>query len=206
MPEASTGVTGIYKAPVRSIEVRAPGPKRDGGGSGVAGDVIGNLRHHGGDQQAVYAVAREELDAWSAELGRDLPDGMFGENLTTEGIDVDAAVLGQRWQVGDRVVLRVCGPRIPCRTFAVRMGEPAWVRRFTERGRPGAYLAVEVPGTLRPGDPVVPGEPPQHGLDVMDAFAAFMGERDLAAALLAAGCLHPDDHAELERSLRRRSH
>lgn len=138
MPEASTGVTGIYKAPVRSIEVRAPGPKRDGGGSGVAGDVIGNLRHHGGDQQAVYAVAREELDAWSAELGRDLPDGMFGENLTTEGIDVDAAVLGQRWQVGDRVVLRASHPVPDLRRpdGRARVGAPLH-RTGPTRGLPG---------------------------------------------------------------------
>jgi MOSC domain-containing protein YiiM len=201
---SSTGVTGIAKRGVPAIEVRAPGTKHGGLGSGVVGDFIGERRHHGGDQQAVYAVAREELDVWSSELGRPLPDGMFGENLTTEGLDVDAAVMGQQWQVGDEVVLRVCGPRIPCRTFAARMGEPHWVRRFAERGRSGAYLAVEVPGTVRPGDRVRPLQAPAHALDVRVGFRAFMGDLEAAQDVLDAGCLHPQDEAELRDLVRRR--
>ena len=147
--------TGIGKVPVDRIEVADPGPKRRGpdgeGFSGVAGDFVGSGRHHGGTDQAVYAVAREELDHWERELGRELPDGMFGENLTTTGIDVDASEYGDVWTVGD-AVLRVSAPRVPCATFALRMGERAWVRRFAERGRAGTYLAVLAPGTIRPGD------------------------------------------------------
>ena len=98
-PNSAKGVpsTGIGKRPVDSAVLRAPGPRHGGLGSGVEGDFIGDVENHGGDQQAVYAFAREELDAWGERLGRALPDGMFGENLTTLGLDVDAGLVGERW-------------------------------------------------------------------------------------------------------------
>ena len=99
----------------------------------------------------MYAVAAEELAWWGAELGRELGPGAFGENLTTEGLDVDGALVGERWRVGETVVLEVTGPRIPCATFAAHLGERGWVKRFAERGRTGAYLAVVVPGEVRVG-------------------------------------------------------
>ncbi len=198
------GVTGIVKVPARQVEVRAPGPKHGGLGSGVVGDFVGETEHHGGDSQAVYAVAREELDWWAAELGRDLPDGMFGENLTTTGLDVDGALVGERWAVGDGVVLEVRGPRIPCQTFQARMGERGWVRRFTARGRTGAYLAVLEPGTLRAGDRVEVASRPAHGVDVMTAFRGFVGDLDAADRVLAAGCLAAEEHDELARTVARR--
>ena len=122
-----------------------------GSAAGSRATSSATRRHHGGDYQAVYAFAREELDWWAAQLGRELPDGMFGENLTTSGLDVDGALIGERWAVGDEVVLEVCGPRIPCATFAARMGERGWVKRFTDVGRTGAYLSVVTGGTVRPG-------------------------------------------------------
>jgi len=192
-----SGETGICKQPVDAVDVRAPGPKQDGLGSGVLGDHIADRRHHGGDTQAVYAVAREELDWWAAELERDLPNGMFGENLTTTGLDVDGALIGERWRVGDQVVLEVCGPRIPCQTFAVRMGEAHWVKRFTERARTGAYLAVVEPGTIRPGDPVVVEARPDHGITVPEVFRARIGDLDAAERVLAARCLRPNEDHEL---------
>ncbi len=203
-PAPGPGVTGIVKAPVDRVEVRAPGPKHGGLGSGVVGDYIGEREHHGGDAQAVYAVAREELDHWAAELGRDLPDGMFGENLTTSGLDVDGALVGEEWEVGDEVVLRVCGPRIPCRTFQTRMGERAWVRRFTAHGRSGAYLAVAAAGVIAAGDEVRVRARPGHGVDVMTAFRAFSGDLDAADRVLAARCLAPEDHEDLARTVGRR--
>jgi MOSC domain-containing protein YiiM len=131
--------SGIGKLPVEeAIDVREPGPKRGGLGSGLVGDLIGNHRHHGGSQQAVYAYARERLDEWTGELGRDIPNGLFGENLTTSGLDVDGARLGERWRVGPSVELRVTGPRIPCATFQGRMAEPGWVKRFAAAGQTGA--------------------------------------------------------------------
>ncbi|HEX7836199.1 MAG TPA: MOSC domain-containing protein, partial [Kofleriaceae bacterium] len=86
---SSIRVTGIDKRPVtNAVAVRAPGSKRDGLGSGLVGDMICDRRYHGGDDQAVYAYAREDLDRWAGELGRPLASGAFGENLTTTGLDI----------------------------------------------------------------------------------------------------------------------
>src|SRR5438128_10546562 len=116
------GVTGIDKRPAAGpVEVRAPGRKGIGG-SGLIGDDVCDLRHHGGDDQAVYAVAREDLDDWERELGRPLASGTFGENLTTQGLDVSGARIGERWRIGSEVVLEVTCGRIPCRTFQAHVG------------------------------------------------------------------------------------
>jgi MOSC domain-containing protein YiiM len=197
------GDTAIDKRPVASVQVRDPGPKRGGLGSGVVGDDVVSRKHHGGSRQAVYAVAREELDWWGASLGRELADGMFGENLTTEGIDVDGAVVGERWQVGS-ALLEVTGPRIPCATFAAWMAEPGWVRRFTERGRTGAYLAVVEPGVVGAGDAVEVLDRPAHGITVPEVFRAFTGDDGQAERVLSAGILGDDDHRWLERRVARR--
>lgn len=185
--------SGIRKRPVDRIEVRDPGPKRGGLGSGVVGDEIGSRKHHGGETQAVYAVAREELDRWSGELDRELADGMFGENLTTRGLDVDAAEVGEQWRVGE-TLLEVCGPRVPCATFAKHMGEPRWVRRFTEHGRTGAYLAVREPGAIEPGDAIEVVHRPGHGLTVPMFFRASMGDKELAEVFLRAEILPRIEH------------
>jgi MOSC domain-containing protein YiiM len=196
------GLTSIDKRPVASVEVRDPGPKRGGLGSGVVGDDVSSRKHHGGSRQAVYAVAREELDWWGGELGRDLRDGMFGENLTTAGLDVDAAVVGERWRIGS-ALLEVTGPRIPCATFAAWMAEPRWVRRFTERGRTGAYLAVVEPGVVSAGDAVEVLERPGHGITVPVVFRAFTGDHGLAVRVFEAQVLGPDEQSALERRLAR---
>ncbi|MGY0236089.1 MOSC domain-containing protein [Longispora urticae] len=188
---AGVGETGIDKRPVPGpVAVAAPGPKGVGG-SGLVGDRIRDLRHHGGDDQAVYAYAREDLDTWAAELGRELRDGVFGENLTTTGLDVTGALVGERWRVGAEVVLEVTAARIPCRTFAGWLGERGWVKRFTERGVPGAYLRVIVPGEIRAGDPVEVIHRPEHDVTVGLAFRAMTTDRDLLPKLLAARALHP---------------
>lgn len=149
--DAEGGMTGIGKRPVPGpVRVSAPGPKATGRGSGLAGDAVCDRRHHGGDHQAVYAYAREDLDWWEAELGRALPPGLFGENLTTTGVDLSGAVLGERWRVGPELVLEVSSTRIPCRTFQGVLGEPGWVRRFTRECRPGAYLRVVREGPVSP--------------------------------------------------------
>ncbi|NEC27022.1 MOSC domain-containing protein [Streptomyces sp. SID8111] len=187
------GLTGIDKRPVDGpVRVSAPGPKGVGG-SGLAGDAVCEKRHHGGDDQAVYAVAREDLDEWERILGRALPDGSFGENLTTEGIDVSGALIGERWGIGEEVVLEVTSGRIPCRTFQGHLGEKGWVKRFTERGAPGAYLRVVHPGEIRAGDPVRIVHRPDHEVTVALQFRAVTTERTLLPRLLAAGpALHPE--------------
>ncbi|WP_406831893.1 MOSC domain-containing protein [Pedococcus sp. KACC 23699] len=204
-PAKKVGVTGIGKKPVDSATLRAPGPKHGGLGSGVVGDFIADVAHHGGDQQAVYAFAREELDAWQDRLGRELADGLFGENLTTSGLDVDGALLGERWAVGDEVVLEVCGPRVPCATFQSRMGERGWIKRFTEVGRTGAYLSIVTGGEVRTGDAIEVVSRPDHEITVPVAFRAFMGDLAAARRVLDAGALTGPDADELREMVERRS-
>lgn len=191
--------TAIDKQPTSSIEVRDPGSKKDGLGSGVVGDGIGSRKHHGGYAQAVYAYAMEDLGWWSAELERPLTAGIFGENLTTSGLDLTHALVGEQWAIGD-VVLRVEVPRIPCATFAARMGEKQWVRRFTEVGRTGAYLSVQVPGQIGPGD-LVTVTRPAHDITLLDAFRAVTGDRDQATRVLEAGVLYETEQEYLARSV-----
>ncbi|GHC44678.1 MOSC domain-containing protein [Streptomyces rochei] len=187
------GVTGIDKRPVEgAVRVTAPGSKGTGA-SGLAGDAVCDTRHHGGTDQAVYAVAREDLDDWERELGRPLPNGSFGENLTTAGVDVSGALIGERWRIGPGLVLEVTSGRIPCRTFQGHLGEKRWVKRFTEKAAPGAYLRVVEPGEIRAGDPVEVVHRPGHGVTVALQFRAVTTERELLPRLLAAAdALHPE--------------
>lgn len=192
--------TGIDKRPVDAIELFVPGP-RYGDGPGVVGDLVGDARHHGGAQKAVYAFSREELDWWEGELGRGLSDGAYGDNLTTEGLDLEALLINQRLRVGEEVVLEVSIPRTPCATFQRHMGERAWVRRFTERGRCGVYLRVVVPGVVRPGDAIEPLAPPAHDVDMLTAFAAAMGDDEAARRVVAARVLPVMYHDRLAARL-----
>lgn len=193
-------LTGIDKRPVAGpVRVAAPGP-RGTGGSGLAGDAICDLRHHGGDDQAVYAYAREDLDAWEAVLGRALRNGGFGENLTTAGVDVSGALVGERWRVGREVVLDVSASRIPCRKFATWLGENGWVKRFTAAAVPGAFLRVIEPGEVRAGDPIEILHRPDHEVTVSFLFRALTTERRLLPRILAAGdALHPGDLESAQR-------
>jgi len=195
---AKSGTSGIDKRPVDGpVAVRAPGPKGTGG-SGLAGDHISDTANHGGDDQAVYAYAREDLDVWAAELGRPLRNGTFGENLTTAGLAVTEAVIGERWAVGD-VVLQVSCPRIPCVTFAVWLGEQRWVPRFTRARVPGAYLRVLVPGDLVAGAEVRVLDVPAHGVTVATAFAAFTTSPELLPLLRDVPELPREDAEAVER-------
>jgi MOSC domain-containing protein YiiM len=181
--------TGIDKRPVDGpVAIAVPGP-RGSELTGVEGDRVCDTRHHGGPDQAVYAYAREDLDRWAADLGRDLPGGVFGENLTTGGLDVTGARVGERWLVGDEAVLEVAAPRIPCRTFAGWLGERGWIKRFTERAQPGAYLRVVQPGTVRAGDEIRVVYSPEHDVTIGLTFRALTTEPDLLPRLLAADAL-----------------
>ena len=186
--------TGIDKRPSDdAMAVRAPGPMRGGLGSGIVGDVIGNRKLHGGDDQAVYAYAREDLDAWAAQLDRELTNGMFGENLTTAGIDVSAAVIGERWRIGsDGVLLEVTRPRTPCKTFARRLGIDGWIKTFTHGGSPGAYLRVIEPGSIRSGDAVEIVARPEHGITIAFVYRAMMLQPELLPSVLEAEALPAD--------------
>lgn len=186
-PYKSGLATGIGKQSVAgSVQVRDPGSKSTGLGSGLAGDFIGDGKHHGGDSQAVYAFQREDLDEWERRLGRELPSGFFGENLTTVGLEINDARIGERWRVGSEVVLQVTAPRIPCATFRGWMGEKGWAKTFTAAGRPGAYLSVIGAGTIRTGDPIEVIHRPDHQVSIGLVFRATTIERNLLPQLLAA--------------------
>ncbi|WP_405856769.1 MOSC domain-containing protein [Streptomyces sp. NBC_00090] len=185
--ESATGMTGIDKRPVAGpVRIEAPGAPGVGA-SGVAGDAVCDLRFHGGDDRAAYAFAREDMDLWERELGRELANGCFGENLTTLGLDVNGALIGERWRIGEDVVLEVTGGRIPCRTFAVFLGEKGWVRRFTQStAGPGALLRVIVPGEVRAGDPITVVHRPDHDVTVALLHRAATAERTLLPETLVA--------------------
>lgn len=191
-PRRAGGVTGIDKRPTTAaVMVTAPGPKGTAG-SGLAGDQICNRRHHGGNDQAVYAYAREDLDDWQRELGRALPNGSFGENLTTLGIDITHSIVGETWQVGANLVLQLTDPRIPCRTFADFLGERGWIRRFTRTGVTGTYLRVLQPGRVRAGDSFRVLDRPHHGVTVRTALRALTTEPELLPLLTRVHSLSPE--------------
>jgi MOSC domain-containing protein YiiM len=197
-PAKGLGMTGIDKQPVAgAVAVAAPGPKGTGA-VGLAGDRVYDVRHHGGADQAVYAYAREDLDRWEPELGRPLPNGFFGENLTTTGIDVNGALIGERWRVGPDVILEASCPRIPCATFQGWLGRTGWIRQFTEAAVPGAFLRVIEPGDIRAGDPVEITSRPDHEVTIALVFRAVTLEPALLPRLLDAGAL-PAEIAERAR-------
>lgn len=196
-------LTGHHKAPVDQIAVADPGP----GGvdnqhpSGVAGDFVGTPRHHGGSDKAVYAVGREDLDLWSQRLGRDLPNGWMGENLTTTGWDLNASVIGETWAVAD-AVLQVSVARIPCRTFAHVAQRQGWLKEFTAAGGAGTYLRVLHPGTITPGDEVRRLEVPEHGVTMRELFWARTIRPGLGGRVLDAADHLPE---QIVAQLRSRS-
>lgn len=198
--DAPSGLTAIDKRPADGpVTIAEPGPKGTGG-SGLAGDAIGDQRHHGGTYQAVYAFARETLDRWEGELGRELPNGSFGENLTTTGIDLDAALIGERWRIGSQVLLEVCSVRIPCRTFAGWLAERGWVRRFTRDASPGAYLRVIEPGEVRAGDTLDVVHRPSHDLTVRRYFQAVTLVPELRPRVIAAQeALSPEEREKARK-------
>ncbi|MCZ2857375.1 MOSC domain-containing protein [Blastococcus sp. VKM Ac-2987] len=143
---------------------------------GLDGDVQVNRKYHGGEGQAVYAYAQEDADWWSAELGRDLPAGMFGENLRTSGLDLTGALLGERWRVGT-ALLEVTAPRIPCANLARFWDEPQLVKRFTAHGASGAYLRVLETGEIGAGDDVEIVARPEHEVTIGLTFRAFTTQK-----------------------------
>jgi MOSC domain-containing protein YiiM len=198
-----TGVTGIDKRPTTEpVTVRAPGAM---GVSGLVGDQIFDVRAHGGDDQAVYAYAREDLDRWSKLLGRELPGGCFGENLTTRDVEVTDAVIGEQWRIGDECVLVATVPRIPCGTFAAWMQDQelvvdGWVKTFTEVAAPGAYMRVVTPGVIRAGDPIQVIHRPEHDITIGMVFRALTLEPELLPRMLEAD----EVHEEIKEKARRR--
>lgn len=193
--------TGIDKRPVDGpVAVAEPGPKGTGA-VGLAGDRVYDVAHHGGSDQAVYAYAREDLDWWGGQLSQPLANGVFGENLTTGGLDVTGALIGERWRIGAEVVLEVSCPRIPCATFQGWLERAGWVRRFTEVARPGAYLRVVAPGDIAAGDRIEIVHRPSHEVTIGLAFRALTTRPDLLAQLLPADALPAEARRKIGRRL-----
>jgi MOSC domain-containing protein YiiM len=150
---------------------------------GLAGDEQVDKADHGGYEQALYAYAREDLDWWVERLGRELASGTFGENITTRGLDVTGALIGEVWRLGSAVV-QVTSPRIPCAVFAGWMDERQWVKRFADAGRTGAYLRVLEEGRVGAGDPVEVLARPATAVTIAESARAYYGDADLMRRLL----------------------
>ncbi len=190
---AGLGRTAMDKQPVTGV-VRASR-------LGLEGDQVGDTKFHGGVDQAVYAFAREDLDWWEGELGREIRDGQFAENLTTRGIDVNESEVGERWLVGS-VLLEVAMVRIPCNDFRnwqqlSGYDDRSWVKRFAQHGRPGPYLRVLQEGDLQAGDDLTVVHQPGHGVTVSMMFRALTTERSLLPELSKVENLAREPRAKL---------
>jgi MOSC domain-containing protein YiiM len=172
--------TGIFKRPVTG-RVATRGVNLDG-------DDQADRQVHGGPDRAVYAYAAEDLEWWADQVGRPLPAGSMGENLTTADVDVTNAVIGERWRIGS-VVLEVAAPRTPCFKLGIAMGDGRFPPRFAAAGRPGAYLRIVEHGELGAGDAVTVTDVPAHGVTVALVAHAYHDDHSLAARLLTAPAL-----------------
>jgi MOSC domain-containing protein YiiM len=169
--------TGIFKRPVEG---------RVGVGmEGLDGDHVADRRFHGGVDKALYAYGTEDYAWWAAELGRDWEPGLFGENLTVEGVDPSHAEIGERWRIGT-AVLEVSEPREPCAKLATKLGERGFVKRFAQALRFGAYMRVPEPGELAAGDAIEIVERPGHGVTTEMLGRILFGDASLAPQALEA--------------------
>jgi MOSC domain-containing protein YiiM len=167
--------SSIWKEPVTGRVAAA--------GVNIVGDDQADRRVHGGPTKAIYAYAIEDYQWWAGELGSPLVPGTFGENLTVAGIDLRAALVGERWQVGS-ITVRVTEPRIPCFKLGMRMGDAAFVDRFADAARPGTYLAIEQAGDVAAGDLIQLLDRPGHQVTVGDVERAYHGHPELIGALV----------------------
>lgn len=168
--------SAIWKTPLAGrVEAR---------GVNLEGDDQADRKAHGGPDKAVYAYAVEDTRWWERELGRAIPYGGFGENFTTGAIEVNDALVGERWEIGG-AVFEVSEPRVPCWRLGVRMDDPTFVRRFTEARRPGAYLRIVAEGNVGASDGIRVVEKPDHGVTVRDVFRIYTRDRGEVARLLA---------------------
>lgn len=153
--------TGIYKEPVdRPVSVKL---------SGIEGDLIHDKKYHGGPDQAVYIYGAADYAWWSQELGRDLAPGTFGDNLTISELESAHFQVGDYLHIGD-VTLQVTAPRIPCGTFAARMGDPQWVKKFRRAERPGLYCRVLKEGVLKVGELVRVENYPGETISIVEMY------------------------------------
>ena len=167
--------SAIWKSPVTD-KIIARGINLDG-------DEQADREAHGGFDKAVYAYAREDAEWWEQQIGRSIAHGEFGENLTTEGIEVNDALIGERWQIGS-VILEVSEPRIPCWRLGVRMQDKSFPKKFTKALRPGPYFRIIQEGELGTGDTISIIEKPNHNLTLRDVFRIYTKDHNEAERIL----------------------
>lgn len=161
---AKSGQTGIYKRPhTEPVRVTT---------NGLQYDAVCDTDNHGGPDQAVYVYGLPDYAWWSEVLGKPLEPGTFGENLTVSDLETAPLNVGDRFLVGD-TVLEVTSPRVPCVTLAVRMGDPAFVKRFRHAERPGVYCRVLQEGFVQVGDEVRLESYKGDALGVLEMFRHF---------------------------------
>jgi MOSC domain-containing protein YiiM len=173
-------------------------------GVNLDGDEQADREVHGGPDKAVYAYAIEDIRWWEKELGRSLEYGELGQNLTTQGIDVNNALVGERWEIGT-TVLEVSEPRIPCWRLGVRMQDKLFPRRFSEALRPGSYLRIVVEGDIGAGDEIRVVERPDHDLTIGDVFRIYMRDRNEVARILTVSKMSESWRRWAKDLLQRRS-
>jgi len=156
--------TGIFKSPAEgSVKVTK---------LGLEGDVILSKKHHGGPDQAVYVYGAADYTWWSEELKKEISPGTFGDNLTISDLESAQFNIGDTIHIRD-VTLQVTAPRIPCATFATRMNDPQWVKRFRHAERPGLYCRVIKEGTVEAGDAVSIGKYAGETISVLEMFRDY---------------------------------
>jgi MOSC domain-containing protein YiiM len=168
--QTPTGVvlTSIFKAPVTGrLPVR---------GHNIAGDRQSDLSVHGGPHKAVYAYAIEHYSFWREQLPAiELEYGIFGENLTTEGVTEDAVYIGDQFRIGS-AVLQVTQPRMPCYKLGIRFQLAGMVRRFWQSGRSGIYFSVVGEGDLAADDSIERVAHDPDSISVADVVRLYRGD------------------------------
>ena len=168
-------ITGIYKSPLQgSVEIKT---------LGIEDDFIGSPKHHGGPDQALYIYGEADYDWWTKEIGREMLPGMFGENLTISGLEGAGFNIGDYLHIAE-VTLQVTAPRIPCGTFASRMEDSQWVKKFTAAERPGFYVRVLQEGNLTAGQEVRVEKYVNETLPLLEVYRAHYDKEGRDAALL----------------------
>lgn len=166
--------TGIYKDPVQeAVQITT---------LGIPQDFIASKKHHGGPDQAIYVYGQADYEWWSKEIGRDLKPGTFGDNFTISELESAAFNVGDRLHIGS-AILEVSAPRIPCRTFARRMEDPFFVKKFRHAERPGLYCRVIQEGSVRVGDEVRVEKYTGETISVLQMFHDFYRRKKSEAVL-----------------------
>ncbi len=160
--------TGIFKMPQNEGICLKTG--------GVSGDTVGNPGVHGGRYKACYLFAADTYPHWQDSYPKlDWKYGMFGENLSVEGLDERELRVGTELRAGE-ALLRITSPREPCFKLGLRFQDQSIIEKFIAYGRPGAYAEVVREGTVRPGDRLELVSQPDD-LSVADFYRLLYGEQ-----------------------------